>query len=485
MHGLLGFALLGAFVSHLASATPTIGGGSSKRNPLGLSLPNSLIPLIPGVTEPLTENAIPLPILQLPTPPLASPPFTASNIKPKKIGYFWTGAGDNKHKDFLATVSLDDGTFGTFIELTDVPTSGNSPHHLGPSYDGKTLIGGGLLSLLKTQDTAFYFDVSNPYRPKFDHSNRGILSSIVDEIRAKPDGGFYITYMGSAVGTSPGRLVETDAKGNIIHEWPALTDIESTLNILGEQFSPHGLTVDYDKQIALTSDFVVPLSILKPTLGIQKANTLRLFDLRTHKILSTITIPNGQGIQDVKFIPGNKETAALATAVGLGQVWIIYPFRKDTRTGKQGTAELLFDFGPKAKNSVAIYSDISDDGKLAYFTFTLGNHVAALDISDLNNVKRLDDPNETQPIIGPHYVKISPDKKNLLVLGYFVQAGDISVLNTPADYKAHWLDIKPDGSIAFNRTIDFEREFTTTRGGARPHSVVIYDLTDPASPKYY
>jgi selenium-binding protein 1 len=63
------------------------------------------------------------------------------------------------------------------------------------------------LSLLKTQDTAFYFDVcvlypncsrgyptnddpqvSNPYRPKFTHSNRGIFSSIVDEIRAKPEG---------------------------------------------------------------------------------------------------------------------------------------------------------------------------------------------------------------------------------------------------------------------------------------------------------
>ena len=55
--------------------------------------------------------------------------------------------------------------------------------------------------------------------------------------------------------------------------------------------------------------------------------------------------------------------------------------------------------------------------------------MAALDISDLNNVKRLDDPNETQPIIGPHYVKISPDKKNLLVTGYFVQAGDVSKEN--------------------------------------------------------
>jgi selenium-binding protein 1 len=111
--------------------------------------------------------------------------------------------------------------------------------------------------------------------------------------------------------------------------------------------------------------------------------------------------------------------------VHLGQVWTIYPFRRDAN-GKQGVAELLYDFGPKAKDSVAIYSDISDDGRLAYFTFTTGNHVAALDISDLENVKRLDDPNETQPIVGPHYVKISPDKKNLLVTGYFVQAGDVS-----------------------------------------------------------
>ncbi|KAK0621764.1 hypothetical protein B0T17DRAFT_495011 [Bombardia bombarda] len=479
--GLVGFALLGHLVGFLASATPLTGGNSTKRSPLDISLP-PLIPLIPGVTEPLSENAIPLPILQLPTPPLPSEPFTPSQLRPKKIGYFWTGAGDNKHADFLATYSLDDDTFGTLIDITDVPSSGNSPHHLGVSTDGKTLVGGGLLSLLKTQDTAFYWDVSDPYRPKFAHSNRGILSSIVDEIRAKPDGGFFITYMGSAVGTSPGRLIETDASGHILHEWPE--DVGGTLNILGEQFSPHGLTIDFEKNIGLTSDFVVPLSILKPTLGIQRANTLRLWNIKSRTIISTITIPAGEGIQDVKFIPGNKESAALATAVGLGQVWIIYPFRKDVH-GKQGVAEPLYDLGPAARKSMAIYSDISDDGKLAYFTITLGNHVAALDISDLNNVKRLDDPDVVQPIIGPHYVKISPDKKNLLVIGYFVQAGDISVLNTPGDFKAHWLDILDDGSIQFNRTIDFEQTFTTSRGGARPHSVVIFDLTDPKNPVYY
>ena len=95
--------------------------------------------------------------------------------------------------------------------------------------------------------------------------------------------------MGSAVGTSPGRLVETDAGGNIIHEWPE--DVPGILNILESQFSPHGLSIDWDKNIILTSDFVIPITILKPTLGIQKANTLRLWDLQTRTIISTIELP--------------------------------------------------------------------------------------------------------------------------------------------------------------------------------------------------
>jgi hypothetical protein len=56
----------------------------------------------------------------------------------------------------------------------------------------------------------------------------------------------------------------------------------------------------------------------------------------------------------VKFIPGNAESAALATAVHLGQVWIIYPFRTNPVNGKQGVAELLYDLGEKARDTVAI-----------------------------------------------------------------------------------------------------------------------------------
>lgn len=55
----------------------------------------------------------------------------------------------------------------------------------------------------------------------------------------------------------------------------------------------------------------------------------------------------------MKFIPGNPDSAAVATAVHLGQVWIIYPFRKDAN-GNQGVAELLFDLGDKARDVTAI-----------------------------------------------------------------------------------------------------------------------------------
>lgn len=86
--------------------------------------------------------------------------------------------------------------------------------------------------------------------------------------------------------------------------------------------------------------------------------------------------------------------------------------------------------------------------------------------------------------MGPHYVKITPDQKHLVVTDYFVQTGEIGIVNTPADFKALYVDINEDGSLAFNRTIDFSKEFSD-RGGAKPHSSVVFDLTDPENPLYY
>ena len=79
----------------------------------------------------------------------------------------------------------------------------------------------------------------------------------------------------------------------------------------------------------------------------------RLISPHSPFIYFMLTWIQGGGIQDVKFIPGNPESAALATAVHLGQVWIVYPLRKD-ENGNQGTTELLYDLGEKARDTVAI-----------------------------------------------------------------------------------------------------------------------------------
>jgi len=290
--------------------------------------------------------------------------------------------------------------------------------------------------------------------------------------------------MGSADGSSPGRLVETDSNYNIIGEYPSdLSSLTRTGDASAGQFSPHGLCLDPEQNIMLSSDFAVPKSLLKPSTGVQHADTLRLWNMTSKEILSTIHIANASGVNDVKFIPGNKEHAAIATTVGLGQAWIIYPFRKNVN-GRSGTAELLFDFKMKGKEA-AIYLDITQDGKYAYFSLTLNSHIVQLDISNLSAPKRLDDPDSVLPYIGTHYTKIAPDQKHVVIIDYFVQTGDAGIVNTPGDFKALYVDIKDDGSLSFNRSIDFAKEFAESKGGAKPHSVVIFDLTDEKNPKYW
>ena len=68
-----------------------------------------LIRSVHGFTDPIGTLAPPLPVLQVPTPAKASPPFTGSDIKPKKIGYFWTAAGDNDHAGIGPSMHLTVG----------------------------------------------------------------------------------------------------------------------------------------------------------------------------------------------------------------------------------------------------------------------------------------------------------------------------------------------------------------------------------------
>ncbi|HJZ74943.1 MAG TPA: hypothetical protein VKE51_24580, partial [Vicinamibacterales bacterium] len=121
--------------------------------------------------------------------------------------YLFVCAGDQARvaPDFLAVIDFDvtSPNYGHVITTEPFPSasaSGNEPHHIGLSRDGRTVACGGLLSVLKSQDEVFFFDVSTPSSPRFITSANPPLSSITDEFYALPHGGFLVTMMGGPSG---------------------------------------------------------------------------------------------------------------------------------------------------------------------------------------------------------------------------------------------------------------------------------------------
>jgi hypothetical protein len=179
-------------------------------------------------------------------------------------------AGDQKRisPDFLAVVDFDADSqrYGEVIRTVPVPgpgASGNEPHHVGLSSDGRTLAAGGLLSVLKGQNEIFFFDVSRPARPRFLSSANPPQSAITDEFYALPDGGFLVTMMGGAEGHHPGRVVEFDRDGQIVAEHPQ--------RLPDDGFNPHGISVRPELNLMVTSDFICPSTTLNAVPGLSTA----------------------------------------------------------------------------------------------------------------------------------------------------------------------------------------------------------------------
>src|SRR5262249_53394347 len=136
--------------------------------------------------------------------------------------YLFICAGDQARSapDFLAVINFDQDSrdYGRVIARVPFPApdaSGNEPHHIGLSRNGRVVACGGLLSVLKGQKEVFFFDVSNPRAPRFLASADPPLSAITDEFHALPNGGFLVTMMGGAQGHAPGRVAEFDRHLNL------------------------------------------------------------------------------------------------------------------------------------------------------------------------------------------------------------------------------------------------------------------------------
>lgn len=382
-----------------------------------------------------------------------------------RILYVWAGDAARVAPDFLAVINLDEDSrhYGKVIRTVQLPapgSAGNEPHHMHMSADGNVLVCGGLLSLLRGQNSIFFFDISNPEHPRFIKSASAPLSSITDHFYPLPAGGFLASQMGSAAGGAPGRIAEFDANLDLVAEWPSDPPVDG--------FNPHGISVRPEMNLMVTADYINPVTTLNLSPdAIEFRGAVRVWDLAARAIVRTVQIPTAVGTMDVKLIPGDAQARAYTAGMFDGLIYLV-----DTTAG---TSEPVFDtfalVGGADRPKIAMPQILvmNEDGDRLFVSLYAQGKVAMLDTSDPEHPQLLSVV-DLGPGSGPHNLALTEDGKRLIVTDYFLNEDDFGKIHFDGDRKVHVLKVhrnKMKIDPRFN--LDFNTAFAT--GPARPHGI--------------
>src|SRR5438874_7448586 len=400
------------------------------------------------------------------------------NGRKDKVLYIW--AQDQAHvaADFLAVINFDEESsqYGKVIRTVPVPAPGNignEPHHCHLN-SSRTILGcGGLLSLLKGQNGIFFFDVADAANPRFLFSAKAVESSITDDFLPTEGGGFLITQMGAADGTEPGRVAEFDGNLHFVanhfgttsmfQEWPSTPPLDG--------FNPHGISSRPDLNLMMTSDFILPVSVLTgpPVLR----GSVRIWDYRARKITKTIQLnsPDGGpalGTMDVKMLPNDRHGYGYVAGMFDGHIYLIDPVA--------GTGVAAFDCDtvtphvdtPVTGGMGQILATPQSGDRLIFGLFQAGQ-VGMLDVTDRANLKQVSVVSFGKDT-GPHNLVLSSDDNRLVVSDYFLNEDAAGIIHFEGDHKIHVVKVTHNTLSEDTRFIlDFNTAFST--GPARPHGI--------------
>jgi selenium-binding protein 1 len=373
--------------------------------------------------------------------------------------FVWAGDQQRTNPDFLAVVNFDEGSkdYGRVVTTVPLPgpgATGNEPHHVGLSRDGRVLACGGLLSVLHAQKEIFFFDVSNPRAPRFISSADPPQSAITDEFYPLADGGFLVTMMGGAAGHAPGRIAEFTRDLRLVAEFPSDPPMDG--------FNPHGISVRPELNLMVTSDFICPATTLHVMPGgLELRGSVRIWDFQNRKILRTANIPDPAGTIDVKLIPEDDLGRAYTAGMTDDQLYLI-----DT---KRGAATSVFDFSKIAKGGWPQLMRMTRDGKRLFISMNLAGKIVMFDTSNPEKPTVLD-VLDLGPNSGPHYLALTSDESRLVISDYFLNEDDAGKVHAEGDHLVHVARVTNRKLVLDSRfQLNFNTAFAT--GPARPHGL--------------
>jgi hypothetical protein len=383
----------------------------------------------------------------------------ADHQEDEKRLFVWAGDQARANPDFLAVIDFDPHSRNYGKVLTTVPLPGpgalgNEPHHVGLSADGRVLAAGGLLSVLRGQKEVFFFDVSDPARPKFLKSADPPLSSVTDEFHALPDGGFLVTMMGGPMGHAPGRVVEFNRNLELVAEHPATPPDDG--------FNPHGISVRPELNLMVTSDFICPSTTLHAIVGgLDLRGSVRVWDLHQRTITRTISIPNAGGTIDVQLIPRDHRARAFTAGMLDDQLYLVDPHA--------GAATPVFNFASIHKGGWPQLIRITEDGTRLFITLNQAGKVVMFDTSEPTQPKVLR-VLDLGAASGPHYLRLTENERRLVISDYFLNEDDFGKVHAEGDHKVHVATVtRNDLHLDPRFHLDFNTAFPA--GPARPHGV--------------
>ncbi len=373
--------------------------------------------------------------------------------------FVWAGDQARRNPDFLAVINFNEessqyGKVITTVPLPEPGATGNEPHHVGLSADGRVLACGGLLSVLKGQKEIFFFDVSDPELPRFLSSSDPPLSAITDEFFPLANGGFLVTMMGGANGHAPGRIVEFNGDLKLVAEHPE--------NPPQDGFDPHGISVRPEVNLMVTSDFICPSTTLHAVPGTPELRgSIRVWDFAHREILRTIELPDPAGSIDVRLIPHDERQRGYTAGMADGKLYLF-----DTQ---RGTVKVVFDFDTIASGGWPQLMKMTRDGRRLFVTMNVAGKVVMLDTSDPEEPKLLK-VLDLGADSGPHYLRLTGDEKRLVVTDYFLNEDSFGKVHAEGDHRVHVARVTANDLVLDERfQLDFNRAFAT--GPARPHGV--------------
>ncbi|HVS83969.1 MAG TPA: selenium-binding protein SBP56-related protein [Pyrinomonadaceae bacterium] len=379
--------------------------------------------------------------------------------KADKYLFIWAGDQARTNPDFLAVINFDESSadYGKAVTTLPLPgpgATGNEPHHVGLSRNGRVLACGGLLSVLRAQKEIFFFDVSNPRAPRFISAADPPQSAITDEFYPLENGGFLVTMMGGAEGHAPGRVAEFTRDLQLVAEYPQAPPMDG--------FNPHGISVRPEMNLMVTSDFICPSTTLHVMPGgLDLRGSVRVWDFRERKILRTITIPNPAGTIDVKLIPEDEKGRAYTAGMTDDQLYLI-----DTR---RGTAASVFDFSTIAPGGWPQLMRMTNDGKRLFISMNTAGKIVMFDTSNPNHPKVLK-VLDLGANSGPHYIALTEDEKRLVISDYFLNEDEFGKVHAEGDHIVHVAKVTNRDLVLDTRfQLNFNTAFAT--GPARPHGV--------------